>query len=68
MTGRWVEELRRSCEVHALSEGIALSLDLTDLSFVDLQGINLLKELRRRGVALLNPSSFMVEQLRETAS
>lgn len=65
MTGRWVEELQRSCEVHALSEGIALSLDLADVSFVDGPGITLLKELRGLGVALVNPSPFIAEQLKE---
>ena len=46
VTGRWVEELRRTCEVHASSDGIRLTLDLADVSFVDAAGIELLKELR----------------------
>jgi len=64
----WVEELRRSCEVQALSEGVRLTLDLADVSFVDTAGIELLKELRRRGVTLLNPSPFVAEQLKGVAS
>ena len=59
----WVEELRRSCELQALSDGIRLTLDLADVSFVDAAGIELLKELRLRCVTFLNPSPF-AEQLR----
>ena len=68
VTDRWVEELRRSCEVHALGDGIRLTLDLADVSFVDAAGIELLKELRIGCVALLNPSPFVSEQLRAVAS
>jgi anti-anti-sigma regulatory factor len=64
----WVEELRRSCEVQALSDGIRLTLDLADVSFVDTAGIQLLKELRMRCVALLSPSPFVAEQLKDVAS
>jgi anti-anti-sigma regulatory factor len=64
----WVEELRRSCEVQALSDGIRLTLDLADVSFVDAAGIELLKELRIRCVTLVSPSPFVAEQLRAVAS
>jgi ABC-type transporter Mla MlaB component len=64
----WVEELRRSCEVQALSDGIRLTLDLVDVSFVDTAGIELLKELRVHCVTLLNPSSFVAEQLKAVTS
>ena len=60
----WVEELRKSCEVQALSDGIRLTLDLADVSFVDAGGIELLKELRLRCVTFLNPSPFVAEQLK----
>jgi anti-anti-sigma regulatory factor len=68
VTGRWVEELRRSCDLQALSDGIRLTLDLADVSFVDLAGIELLKELRGRCVTLLSPSPFVAEQLKGVAS
>ena len=68
VTGRWVEELRRSCDLHALSDGIPLILDLADVSFVDPAGIELLKELRGRCVTLLSPSPFVAEQLKDVAS
>jgi anti-anti-sigma regulatory factor len=64
LTGRWVEELRRACDLHALSDGIRLTLDLADVSFADAAGIELLKELRTRLVILLSPSSLVAEQLK----
>lgn len=63
--GRWVEELRRCCQVHALDLGIQLILDLEEVSFVDAAGIELLKELKERRVTLLNPSPFVAEQLKD---
>ncbi len=68
VTGRWVEELRRSCDLQALSDGIRLTLDLGDVSFVDPVGIELLKELRCRCVTLLSPSPFVIEQLKGATS
>jgi|SRR6516165_8627644 hypothetical protein len=65
VTGDWVEELRRSCDVHALYDGIRLTLDLADVSFVDAAGIELFKDLRGRCVKLLSPSPFVVEQLKD---
>jgi len=64
LMGRWVEELRRASDLHALSDGIRLTLDLADVSFADAAGIELLKELRTRSVALLSPSSLVAEQLK----
>ena len=68
VTDRWVEELRRSCDVHALYDGIRLTLDLADVSFVDTAGIEFLKKLRSRCVTLLRPSPFVAEQLKGVAS
>ena len=64
LTGRWVEELGRVCDLHALNDGIRLTLDLADVSFADAAGIELLKELRFRLVALVNLSSLVAEQLK----
>jgi anti-anti-sigma regulatory factor len=64
LTGRWVEELRRTCDLQGLSDGIRLTLDLADVSFADAAGIELLKELRIRLVTLLSPSSLVAEQLK----
>ncbi len=68
VTDRWVAELRKSCAVHALYDGIRLTLDLADVSFVDAAGIELLKELRSCCVTLLSPSPFVAEQLEGVAS
>jgi ABC-type transporter Mla MlaB component len=68
LTGGWVEELRRACDVHALYEGIQLTLDLADVSFVDTAGIELFKELRSHCVTLLSPSPFVIEQLKGATS
>jgi anti-anti-sigma regulatory factor len=64
LTGRWVEELRRTCQLHAINGGIQLILDLADVSFADAEGIKLLKELRIRWVTLFNPTSLVAEQLK----
>ena len=61
--GPWVEELRRSCEP-ALATGARLSVDLSDVSFVDRDGVELFRSLRKRQVMLLNCSGFVAEQLR----
>jgi anti-anti-sigma regulatory factor len=68
VTDRWVEELRRTCDLHALGNGIRLTLDLADVSFVDAAGIELLKQLRIRCVTLVSPSSFVAEQLKDAPS
>ena len=65
LTESWIEELRRTCDLHALSDGVRLTLDLADVSFADAAGIELLKELRNRLVILLSPSSFVAEQLKD---
>jgi len=63
--GPWVAELQQSCDVNALSDGIELDLDIGDLSFVDVAGIELLKALRGRGVNLLRVPLLVAGQLRE---
>jgi ABC-type transporter Mla MlaB component len=67
VTDGWVEELRKTCELQGLGDGIRLTLDLADVAFVDTAGIALLKELQRRRVTLLNPMSLVAEQLKDTA-
>lgn len=61
--GPWVEEVRRPCD-RALARGAALTLDLTDVSFVDRDGAGLLRSLGGRGAVLLNGSFFVDEQLK----
>jgi hypothetical protein len=64
VTGRWVEELRRTCEIQAPGDRIQLILDLADVSFADAEGIELLKELMTVGVILFCPLSVVAEQLK----
>lgn len=61
--GPWVEEVRRSCR-DALGRGIAVTLDLSAVSFVDADGIVLFRELASREVALANTTPFIAAQLR----
>ena len=63
LIGQGVEELRQSCEVHGLGAGGQLTLDLADVSFADVAGIELLRDLRSRSVTLLNPSPFLAIQI-----
>jgi anti-anti-sigma regulatory factor len=66
--GSSVEELRRACDVHTSLNEVQLSLNLADVSFADAAGIVLLKELRSRGVGLMDANLFMTEQLKDGAS
>jgi hypothetical protein len=61
--GPWVEALHRLCE-QLLATGSGLSLDLTEVSFIDLDGIALCRRLRDRRVALLHCTPFVAEQLK----
>jgi anti-anti-sigma regulatory factor len=63
VSGPWVEELRRWCEQWLATRG-GLTLDLTDVSFIDLDGVALCRGLRDRQVAFLHCSPFVAEQLK----
>jgi hypothetical protein len=54
--------------VHTSLNEVQLSLNLADVSFADAAGIVLLKELRSRGVGLMDANLFMTEQLKDGAS
>ncbi|MBV8476824.1 MAG: STAS domain-containing protein [Acidobacteria bacterium] len=62
--GPWVDELRRSCD-RVRSEGKQLTLDLSGVSFVDHEGVGLLRGLKRRNVELRNCSPFVQLRLEE---
>lgn len=64
MTGPWVREVRDFCQ-QLLGNGRHLNLNLAQLSFVDREGVNLLRNLTTRGVALTNYSPFIAERLKE---
>lgn len=65
--GPWIEELERACEP-LLREGRALTLDLAAVSFVGREGVDLLRTLQARAVALRNCSRLVEEQLRVRAT
>ena len=63
LVGPWVRELRKSCE-SVLSRGGRLTLDLEGLSFIDREGITLLRTLKGNQVNLANGSPFVAELLK----
>ena len=67
VVGPWVGELRQVCET-LLTEGRALKLDLTDVTFADADGVAVLTGFKTRGVTLKDCSPFVDEQLRSTAN
>ena len=66
LIGPWVEELRRLSD-QALSQQKTVSLDLQNVWFVDLQGVDLLRDLARKQVTQINCSPFVRQQLKEAA-
>lgn len=65
--GPCVDELRRSCD-RVLSQGKQLTLDLSDVSFIDHDAIGLLRRLKRRNVELRNCSPFVALRLQEDSA
>jgi anti-anti-sigma regulatory factor len=68
--GPWVEELRRICDETLSSNDCAspqLVLDLAGVSFLDANGIVLLRQLVTSSVSITNYSMFIAEQLKEVA-
>lgn len=64
ITGQWVELLKDTAE-SVLRDGISLNVDLTNISFVDCEGIALIRNLIQRGVRHLNPPLFVADQLKK---
>jgi anti-anti-sigma regulatory factor len=63
LIGLWVQELRQVCEP-ILARGDSLAIDLSEVSFVDQAGVELLGWLRSREAVLSKCSGFIVELLR----
>ena len=61
--GPWVDELNRSCE-GVLATGASVILDLSEVWFVDRSGVELVRSLANRRVAVSNCSRFVAEQLK----
>jgi len=58
----WVTEVRKYCDT-VLSERRELILDLTNVSFADRPGIELLQQLQAKNVRLVNCSPFLAGQI-----
>jgi ABC-type transporter Mla MlaB component len=65
--GPWVAEVRRLCKP-LLESRADLTLDLSEVSFIDVEGLALFQELRDRHVVLSNCSPFVAEQLKGVTS
>ena len=64
VSGQWVGLLRETAE-SSLDEGLTLSVDLKNISFVDCEGIALIRNLIERGVRHANAPLFVVDQIRK---
>ena len=63
VSGQWVELLRETTE-SMLNQGVKLSVDLKNISFIDCEGIALIRNLIERGVRHTNPPLFVAEQIK----
>jgi len=61
--GPWSREVRKHCE-SVLEGGRKLVLDVGEISFLDVNGVSLFRELEDRGVSLLNVTPFFAEQIK----
>ena len=69
LRNEWVAELRHACE-RVLQDNAgrtSLTLDLSDVAFMDAAGLGFCGELAARGVTLANCSLFTAEQLKGLA-
>ena len=64
VAGQWVGLLSDSAD-SALIEGQKVTIDLKNISFVDCEGVALLKRLIERGVAPVNAPLFVTEQIKK---
>ena len=62
VTGQWVELLRESAESE-MEAGLRITLDLENVSFIDGEGLALIRSLMDRGVQQANAPLFVLEQL-----
>jgi ABC-type transporter Mla MlaB component len=64
VSGQWVGLLRKTAE-SVLNRGVRLNVDLKNISFIDCEGIALIRNLIERGVRHLNPPLFVAEQIKK---
>jgi ABC-type transporter Mla MlaB component len=63
----WADEVSAACAV-AASKSSEVRLDLSELSFVDREGVALLQELVLRGIRIVSCSRFVAEMLHTVKS
>ncbi|MGB0036690.1 MAG: STAS domain-containing protein [Candidatus Acidiferrales bacterium] len=66
VSGRWVECLENTCEAE-LKKSARVAIDLSSVSFLDRDGIALLRNMADCGIEILNASPFLAEQIRKAA-
>jgi anti-anti-sigma factor len=64
LRGQWVDELRQLSSEILQKPGTGLVLDLSEVSFIDADGLELLRELSSRHVSVSNGSLFVIQQLK----
>ena len=64
VTGKWIDLLRESGE-SVLERGMRLTLDLQNISFIDCEGLAVIKSLMSKGVRHVNAPLFIADQLRK---
>jgi anti-anti-sigma factor len=64
LSGQWVDELRRVTSEPLRESAARLVLDLAEVTFIDPDGLALLRELLFRHVILRNGSLFVTQQLK----
>ncbi|MCG3127258.1 MAG: hypothetical protein CHACPFDD_02116 [Phycisphaerae bacterium] len=63
LVGPWVDECRMAC-ARETGRDRRLALDLSEITFVDADGVRLLRELVEQGVDIPVRSNFVAELLR----
>jgi anti-anti-sigma regulatory factor len=64
LSGLWAELLQRVAE-SVLDQNLVLTIDLTNISYVDCEGITVLMKLLVRGARDVNAPLFVAEQIRK---
>jgi anti-anti-sigma regulatory factor len=66
VVGPCVAEVQTYCQ-RILSQGLTLTIDMAEVSFLDRKGVGLFRELIAQEVRLLNCSPFLNELLKPVA-
>ena len=64
ISSQWIELLRESA-ASVSAEGLALTVDLENIGFINCEGLALIKSLIGQGVRQVNAPLFVAEQLRK---